>query len=47
MRLFAAVQNVLTITGYRGVDPTAGINGVDNNIFPRMRTVTGGLSVKL
>ena len=47
MRLFVAVQNVFTITGYKGVDPTAGINGVDNNLFPRSRTVTGGLSVRL
>ena len=47
MRLFGSVQNVLTITGYKGVDPTAGINGIDNNLFPRMRTITGGLSVKL
>ena len=47
MRLFVAVQNVFTITGYKGVDPTAGVNGIDNNLFPRSRTVTGGLSVKL
>ncbi len=47
MRIWAAVQNVFTITGYKGVDPTAGINGVDNNLFPRSRTVTGGLSVRL
>jgi len=47
MRLFASVQNVFTITGYKGVDPTAGINGIDNNLFPRSRTITGGLSVRL
>ena len=46
MRLFVAVQNAFTITGYTGVDPTAGINGLDNNIYPRSRTVTGGLSVQ-
>ena len=46
MRLFASVQNVFTITGYKGVDPTAGLNGLDNNIYPRSRTVTGGLSVR-
>jgi TonB-linked SusC/RagA family outer membrane protein len=47
MRLYVAVQNVFTITGYKGVDPTAGVNGIDNNLFPRSRTVTGGLSVRL
>jgi len=44
--LFAAAQNVFTITGYSGVDPTAGLNGIDNNIYPRARTVTGGLTVR-
>jgi iron complex outermembrane receptor protein len=47
MRLFGTVQNAFTITGYKGVDPTAGLNGIDNNIYPRSRTVTGGLSVQL
>ncbi|OLD52213.1 MAG: hypothetical protein AUI63_00240 [Gemmatimonadetes bacterium 13_1_40CM_2_60_3] len=43
---YAAVQNVFTITGYSGVDPTAGLNGIDNNIYPRARTVTSGLTVR-
>ena len=46
LRVFATVQNAFTITGYSGVDPTAGLNGIDNNIYPRSRTVTGGLSVR-
>ncbi len=46
MYLFAAGQNVFTITGYSGVDPTAGLNGIDNNIYPRARTFTGGLTVR-
>ena len=46
MHLFAAMQNVFTITGYSGVDPTAGLNGIDNNIYPRARTFTGGLTVR-
>ncbi len=40
------VQNAFTLTGYNGVDPTAGLNGIDNNIYPRSRTVTGGLSIQ-
>ena len=46
MRVYATVQSAFTITGYSGVDPTAGLLGIDNNIYPRSRTVTGGLSVR-
>jgi iron complex outermembrane receptor protein len=46
VRAYTTVQNVLTLTGYSGVDPTAGINGIDNNIYPRSRTFTGGMSVR-
>lgn len=44
MRVFGAVQNVFTLTGYSGIDPLAGFNGIDNNIYPRSRTFTAGLS---
>ena len=47
MRLFGTVQNAFTITGYSGVDPTAGVGGIDNNIYPASRTFSGGLSVRL
>jgi len=46
LRLYAVVQNAFTITGYSGVDPTAFVNGIDNNIYPRARTFTSGLSVQ-
>jgi iron complex outermembrane receptor protein len=45
LRLYGVVQNAFTITGYSGVDPTAGISGVDNNIFPRTRTFMAGLNL--
>jgi iron complex outermembrane receptor protein len=45
-RAYATLQNAFTITGYKGVDPTAGLNGLDNNIYPRSRTFSGGLSVR-
>lgn len=45
VRVFGTVQNVFTITGYSGVDPTAGLNGIDNNIYPRSRTLTTGVNV--
>ena len=44
-RVFGSVQNVFTSTKYSGVDPTAGLNGIDNNLYPRSRTFLGGLSV--
>jgi len=46
IRLYGTIQNAFTITGYSGVDPTAGLNGLDNNIYPRSRTITTGLSVR-
>jgi len=46
MRVFTTVQNAFTLTGYSGVDPTAGLNGLDNNIYPRSRTLSGGLSIR-
>jgi TonB-dependent starch-binding outer membrane protein SusC len=46
VRLFGTLQNAFTITGYSGVDPTAGLIGIDNNIYPRSRTFTGGLSLR-
>jgi iron complex outermembrane receptor protein len=46
LRVYGTLQNAFTITGYSGVDPTAGLNGIDNNIYPRARTWTGGMSVR-
>jgi TonB-linked SusC/RagA family outer membrane protein len=55
-RLFGTIQNLFTVTGYSGVDPAANIapspntsslNGIDNNIYPRSRTFSGGLSLRL
>jgi TonB-linked SusC/RagA family outer membrane protein len=57
-RVFGTVQNLFTITGYDGVDPAANIvppnaqntstvNGIDNNIYPRSRTFSAGLSLTL
>jgi TonB-linked SusC/RagA family outer membrane protein len=56
-RLFLTAQNLFTVTGYSGVDPnanvgvaadtrTSALNGIDNNIWPRSRTFTGGLSIR-
>ena len=45
LRLFGTIQNVFTVTGYSGVDPTSGLNGIDNNLYPRSRTFTAGVNV--
>ena len=45
VRLFGTVQNVFTMTEYRGVDPLAGLNGIDNNLYPRSRTFIFGANV--
>jgi len=45
VRVFGTVQNVFTLTGYDGVDPEAGLNGIDNNIYPRSRTFSAGVSI--
>ena len=46
VRVFGTVQNAFTITGYSGVDPTAGLIGIDNNIYPRSRTFTTGITFR-
>lgn len=45
LRVFAGVQNVFTASKYSGVDPQAGVNGIDNNIFPMSRTFTAGFRI--
>jgi TonB-dependent starch-binding outer membrane protein SusC len=42
VRVFGTIQNVFTNTKYSGVDPLAGVNGIDNNLFPLSRTFTLG-----
>lgn len=45
-RISASVQNVFTVTKYSGLDPEIpGVNGIDNNIWPRPRTYTLGLNL--
>ncbi len=44
MRLYATVQNLFTITNYRGLDPEV-FNGIDNNTYPRPRTFLFGISL--
>jgi len=45
LRLFGSVQNVLVLTKYAGLDPEVE-GGIDNNVYPRPRTFTLGVSVE-
>jgi iron complex outermembrane receptor protein len=51
VRFYGTVQNVFTLTPYKGVDPEAGVIGflplfgIDNNIYPRSRTFLLGAGV--
>jgi len=46
IRIYGAAQNVVTLTGYSGPDPEVP-GGIDNQLFPRSRTVTAGVDVQL
>jgi iron complex outermembrane receptor protein len=49
LRLSLTVNNVFTITKYKGVDPeiNTGItsNGIDNNVYPRTRVFVVGVNL--
>jgi iron complex outermembrane receptor protein len=40
------MQNVFVISDYSGLDPEVANNGVDNTIYPRQRSILGGVNVK-
>ncbi|WP_420315869.1 SusC/RagA family TonB-linked outer membrane protein [Ekhidna sp.] len=44
-RAYLTATNLMTITGYSGADPEAGIGGIDNNLYPRSRTFIVGLNL--
>ena len=44
-RVYLTATNVATITGYSGVDPEAGISGIDNNLYPRSTSILAGINV--
>ena len=43
-RIIFSCENVATITGYKGLDPEVGIDGIDYSSFPASRTFNIGLS---
>ena len=44
LRLTAVLQNVFTITKYKGLDPEIS-NGIDQKIYPRPRTISVGANI--
>ena len=53
VRLYFQAQNLLTITGYKGMDPEVGyggyqdwVSGIDLGFYPSPRTLLVGLSIK-
>lgn len=44
LRLSGGVQNVFTITKYKGIDPEVFNNGIDGSIFPRARMFMLGVN---
>jgi len=44
LRLFATVQNILTLTGYKGYDPEVA-KGVDLGSYPMARTLMVGANI--
>jgi iron complex outermembrane receptor protein len=49
LRVYGRVNNAFVLTGYSGPDPevySAG-QGIDNQVYPRSRTFTGGINVQL
>lgn len=44
LRLYGSVQNVATITDYKGLDPEI-TGGIDNNFYPRPRSFVLGVNI--
>lgn len=46
IRFWTGMQNVFVLTNYSGLDPEV-FGGIDNNIYPRPRTILFGANIKL
>jgi len=44
IRIYSSLQNVLTVTNYKGLDPEI-TGGIDNNFYPRPRSFVLGLNL--
>ncbi|MCB0639339.1 MAG: SusC/RagA family protein, partial [Lewinella sp.] len=46
LRIYGTMQNPFVITNYEGIDPEV-FGGIDNNIYPRSRTILFGVNLNL
>ncbi|HEY8783408.1 MAG TPA: TonB-dependent receptor [Mucilaginibacter sp.] len=47
IRVYVAGENLYTFTKYTGVDPEVGLTGIDNNVYPVVRTISFGVNLSL
>ncbi|GJM63255.1 TonB-dependent receptor [Persicobacter diffluens] len=47
LRVFVSGENLWTITGYKGFDPEAAINGTTSNAIPGVKTLTMGIKLDI
>jgi len=47
VRVYVAGQNLYTFTKYTGVDPEVGATGIDDNVYPLVRTLSVGVNLGL
>ncbi len=44
-RVYLSAQNLVTFTKYSGFDPEVPASGIDNNVYPVTRTISGGINL--
>lgn len=45
VRVYFSAENLLTFTKYSGFDPEVPVNGIDLNVYPVTRTMSGGINL--
>ena len=45
IRVYFTAQNLLTLTHYTGFDPEVSASGIDQGIYPQVRTLIGGINI--
>jgi hypothetical protein len=45
IRVYVTGQNLLTLTHYTGFDPEVSVSGIDQGVYPQVRTLIGGINI--
>ena len=45
IRVYFTAYNLLTLTHYTGFDPEVSVSGIDQGVYPQVRTFIGGLNI--